>query len=369
MTRDEAIITICIPTFNRGELLLKNLKEYMSQLNEQCPLLIIDNGSTRTQEAYKEIKKISKSHPYITYVRQPENTEFIGNIIESFRLVSTQFLMFVSDEDTPNISFIEDNYEFFLGSLDIACIRTSTECLTDGIERINAWVFDDEELDPGMEALTKFAVSGNYLSGQIYNAKLLKSSGIVSALIENKGSQYYYPHMYLNMKCAARYKTKFTSAASVYLGKANDSDFDGSQNAVSGYFGAYSFGNRLDQFISVRDALLECTKDIDNENFDPTSFYVAYLNVVGKFMQMITLSNYDQYINHGLGLNLLTQSFSQFALSAVKQFPLYDQIEKALADDIRGIEEHFLDRSNEICNPNLHIDYYKRNFMLNLSAA
>jgi len=368
MAVDKPIITICIPTYNRGDIILKNMEQYVHLLNEKWPLLILDNASHHTQSEYEKIAAIAEQNPNISYVRKPVNTELIGNIISAFELAKTTFLLFVSDEDIPNIEYLESNYDFLKTNIDIGCIRTSTHCNTDGDEKLNAYICDDEELSPSIQAIAKFAVNGNYLSGSIYNKDLVTSSGIFQALKDNKRSQGAYPHMYLNMKCAAKHKTRTTSETSVFLGPANTAEYDDGLQDVSGYFGAYAFGSRLDQFISFRDALLECTKDLGNNNFDPAAFYVAYLDIVTKFMQLITLTDYVGYLRHGLALNSLTQSFCHFAISAVRHFPMYEQIETALIDDIKKIEQHFLDWSDEICNPLLHHEYYKQNFLPKIVA-
>jgi len=47
---------------------------------------------------------------------------------------------------------------------------------------------------------------------------------------------------------------------------------------------------------------------------------------------------------------------------------MYEQIEKALIDDIKKIEQHFLQWSDEICDPLLNYEYYKQNFMPKIVA-
>lgn len=362
-------ITICIPTFNRGDILLKNVENYLPLLSEKWPLLIVDNGSDVTQTEYKKIASIAKQHANVTYVRKPKNTEFIGNIIDSISLVETAFILFVSDEDFPNIDFLARNYDFLDANNDIGCIRASADYFSYGEEEKNAFMFNEEDLNPGLDAVTKFAINGNYLSGVIYNAQAIKSSGILGALINNKRSQSIYPHMYLSMKLAAKFRTKFTSDISVFLGNAITAEYDDTVQSASGYYGSFAFGNRLDQFIAFRDALLECAQDINGNNFDPKSFYVGYLDLVSKYMHLITLVDYEQYLKHGLNLNLLTQSFCKFAVAAVTKFPMFEQIESALVKDIHNIETEYLQVSSQICNPQLTYEYFKRNFVPKVSAA
>jgi len=341
------IITICIPTYNRGSLLLKNLDAIIPGLTEDWPLLIVDNGSTTNKSSYKQIEKIANQNPLINYVRQPWNNEFIGNIITSIELVDTNFILFVSDEDIPNFEFLKNQYEFLKCNTDIAAIRTST--MSNGEETVQnlGGTFDNESLNPGLDAVVKFAMNGNYLSGQIFNAKLTKSSGILEALKTSKLSQNYYPHMYLNMKLAARFKTKFSSEVSAIIGPPCADENDGSLSSVNGYFGAYSYGNRLDQFVAFRDALVECVNDINGE-IDVSRLYLAYLSIFHKYMQMILLSNGVQYVNHGMNIKLLARTFSQFALSAANAFPLFHDVKDELSVSIMEIEDAFLDKAREI---------------------
>lgn len=368
MMQQNPIITICIPTFNRGDILLRNMKEYLPLLNDNSPLLIIDNGSEHTLPEYKEIEQIANSHPNVKYVKQSKNTQFIGNIIKAFELVETTFLLFVADEDSPNIKFLEKNYNYLTDNTDIGCIRTSTACNTEGDEKLNAYICSDDKFTPSMDAVTQFVLQGNYLSGSLYNAKLLKSSGIIQALKDNKNSQSVYPHMYINMKTAAKHKTNFSSDVSVFIGKPNTAEYDECVQSTSGYFGTYAYGSRLDQFIAFRDGLLECNKDLNHGIFDPKTFYISYLSLVSKFMHLITLSDYAKYVGHGLGIRNLAKSFTQFALAAIQHYPMYEQIETALIQDIQKVEEQYLELSKELCNPISHFDFLKNNFVSKLAA-
>lgn len=342
-----SIITICIPTFNRGSLLLKNLEEIMPELTKDWPLLIVDNGSTTNKSSYKQIEKIANQNPLIKYVRQPWNKEFIGNMITAIELVDTNFIFFLADEDLPNFDFLKNQYESLKCDPNLGAIRTSTMSVDEkSVENLGG-TFDDETLDPGLDAVVNFAMQGNYLSGQIFNAELIKSSGILEALKTNKLSQKYYPHMYLNMKLAAKFKTKFSSEISAIIGLPCEDINDGSFNSVNGYFGSFSYGNRIDQFVAFRDALLECVEDINGE-IDVSDLYLAYLSIFHKYMQMILLSNGVQYVKHGINIKLLARTFSQFALSAANAFPLFHQVKDELSNSIMDIEEAFLSKAREL---------------------
>ena len=319
----------------------------MPELTKDWPLLIVDNGSTTNKSSYKQIEKIANQNPLIKYVRQPWNKEFIGNIITAIELVDTNFIFFLADEDLPNFDFLKNQYESLKCNPNLGAIRTSTMSVDEkSVENLGG-TFDDETLDPGLDAVVNFAMKGNYLSGQIFNAELIKSSGILEALKTNKLSQKHYPHMYLNMKLAAKFKTKFSSEISAIIGPPCEDINDGSFNSVNGYFGSYSYGNRIDQFVASRDALLECVEDINGE-IDVSDLYLAYLSIFHKYMQMILLSNGVQYVEHGINIKLLARTFSQFALSAANSFPLFHQVKDELSNSIMDIEEAFLSKAREL---------------------
>lgn len=341
------IITICIPTYNRGSLLLKNLEKIIPGLTKEWPLLIVDNGSTTSKSAYKQIEKIACQNPLVNYVRQPWNKEFIGNIITGIEWVDTNFILFVSDEDIPNFEFLKNQCDFLKCNTDIGTIRTSTMSNGDASVENLGGTFDNEDLAPGLDAVVKFAINGNYLSGQIFNASVIKSSGILEELKTSKLSQKDYPHMYVNMKLAARFKTKFSSEVSAIIGPSFKDTNDGSFNSVNGYFGSYSYGNRIDQFVAFRDALVECVNDINGET-DISSLYLAYLSIFQKYLQMILLSNGVQYLEHGINIKLLARTFSQFALSAANSFPLFHQVKDELSNSIMDIEETFLNEARKL---------------------
>jgi len=72
-------LTICIPTYNRGERALKNVNYLLENLEENYSILVLDNASTNQTQFYKKIEEIN-------YLEQ------ISNII---RNICTFFTVFV----------------------------------------------------------------------------------------------------------------------------------------------------------------------------------------------------------------------------------------------------------------------------------
>ena len=76
--KKESIGTICFLTYNRGNLLLKTIKELMPQIRASWPILIVDNASSRYLEEYEEIKSLATNSESLFYYRHKENGLFEG---------------------------------------------------------------------------------------------------------------------------------------------------------------------------------------------------------------------------------------------------------------------------------------------------
>ena len=61
LSNENAVGTVCFMTYNRGHILLKTIKKLLPRLNDQWPLLVVNNGSTRYTSEYSEIEKIAAS--------------------------------------------------------------------------------------------------------------------------------------------------------------------------------------------------------------------------------------------------------------------------------------------------------------------
>ena len=69
--------------------------------------------------------------------------------------------------------------------------------------------------------------------------------------------------------------------------------------------GAYSYGKRIDQFIALRDALMEVFSVSTPSKFIAKDFYNAYIRLYAKFLMLICGANARQYVKHGLDIKPL----------------------------------------------------------------
>ena len=68
-----ALLTIAIPTYNRGEQLLRTLGRLLPQLDERCELLVIDNHSDHPVAAVLAGVTSTRPEVPVRIIRNPSN--------------------------------------------------------------------------------------------------------------------------------------------------------------------------------------------------------------------------------------------------------------------------------------------------------
>ncbi len=332
-----AIGTICIPTYNRGARLLSMLKEVLPEVNDFWPILISDNASTSELQEYKEVAGIAARHKNVHYSRHSKNLRFEGNLLSFFENVSTQYIVVISDEDFPCMDGLNSLVPLLSKHRDIGAIRSSMENTRNGkrSKYSQAVLWEDRTFLPAdCISIQLFGMVGNYISGSIYNVPLLNKFRIPSRLRANLMANQAYPHLYLNLLAAANTKTMRTKNVTCFMGEQDQYE----PELMTNYFGGFSYGARVDQFIALRDALFEGYKDIQGENkgnsFDSEGFYKSYVSLCAKFFQLVLFTNGQMYNGHLLNLNNLRVSFTLLCISAIQHFPDYDTYKNWLTYNI-----------------------------------
>ena len=342
-----AIGTICFITYNRGNILLKTIKKLLPNLSSQWPVLVVDNASVKYKEDYQEIERLADSSRALFYFRHKENGLVQGNLLSLFDLARTQFFMVVSDEDYPSIESLDAMAPFLRENIDIGAIHTSLGTLPD-TPGIQAHQLTDLLYNKG-EGISRFGLLGNYITGQIYNGPLLKQLTVPQRLKQNVYANRYYPHLYLNILAGANTKTFISSSLACYQGKVVDySTEDTQRDSPLDYFGTFSYGTRIDQFIALRNALFEGYQDIcksDPKNrLDMVGFYNSYIQLCAKYQYLILLANGNTYRDEVINLDLLSKSFSLFCISALEKFFDFERFKDKIANQILKSADYYLEQ-------------------------
>lgn len=198
------ILSICIPSYNRGFRALEAVDQFI-EISKIYPgeieLIISDNGSTKSTEDYHKIAEMNIDN--LVYSRNEENLGFHGNVNKLIKLSRGQFCMLLSDEDSIIIDSLSYYIDFMKSNPNIGVIRSRTN--------LN-YNFDYEELlQPGKDLLKSFFLMNNYVSGVIYNRCYLTDE-IIDAFFNaysNNSAYILYPHMFFDtclILCAPFYR-------------------------------------------------------------------------------------------------------------------------------------------------------------------
>ena len=187
----QPLLTIGIPTYNRGERALDLVRKLLDmKYDYEIEIVVSNNGSNSGANAYKELSQIVDSR--YTYFEFDTNQNYYGNVAQVARLSNGKWLMYLSDEDILNESELDIFLEKLLEYEDrVSMIRVGS---TKTYSQIKL-----EYLKKGIDALTKNAFANNYLSGQVYNRSCLTNE-LVDKLernyINNIGYQLYIHLLY-----------------------------------------------------------------------------------------------------------------------------------------------------------------------------
>ena len=123
------LISICIPTFKRTNLLKEALDSALNQKTDvpYC-ILILDNENTGIEnENYKLVKKYNS--PQIFYYQNYENIGMAGNWNRCAELIQTKYFVYLHDDDLLKNMFIQTVFDIISKNNKISCLITAIEHL------------------------------------------------------------------------------------------------------------------------------------------------------------------------------------------------------------------------------------------------
>ncbi len=189
------ILSICIPSYNRGKralALVKSLLQMTEFCKDEVEIILSDNGSTVEKEEYDRISEIDD--PRLKFHRFEENRFFVGNFNQVVKMSRAGWCLLLSDEDMLDVEGL-DYYIFSLPQIgEVGMVRAATDVsYRDNREGFYA---------AGFQAVDEYFFSGNYISGIFYN-RSFATDGLLRELEErylkrDRHGYFYYPHMFLD---------------------------------------------------------------------------------------------------------------------------------------------------------------------------
>lgn len=197
---DNILLSICIPSYNRGKKAYENVIHTLkSELDEEIEIISLNNANFNDfDEYYEKINSVNDSR--LSYFEFKENKYFHLSLLKVLELANGKYALLLSDEDLVNLKLLKNLINILnCKKENISLIRTKT----DG-QGIVPYIGMTE---PGEDSLFKFMLTSNYMSGCIYNKEILnkhKAIEWVRKKVENEdfkkiGAGFCYPHMILEL--------------------------------------------------------------------------------------------------------------------------------------------------------------------------
>lgn len=187
---DNVLLTIGIPTHDRGNLLLKRLENLRKlPYDSEIEIAISKHGNHYYQEEYKSVERMKDAR--ITYTGCDEELGISQNWRNAVKIAHGKFVILVSDEDDVILDALEYYMNFLNRHPKLSMLRPRTFLQYSHI--CNSGYYSK-----GEEAFLGGFLKQNYLSGIIYNKKIFESVDFseLDRNYENNAFYYLYPHMW-----------------------------------------------------------------------------------------------------------------------------------------------------------------------------
>lgn len=189
---DNVLLTIGIPTHDRGHLLLKRLEKLVQMpYDAEVEFAISKNGVLFYQEEYRQASKIADAR--INYEGHDKEVGPSKNWQNVIKIAHGRFVLLVSDEDDVIISALEHYLYFLKEHSKVGLVRAKTVCQYSILEK---GVYSEK----GEEAFFSGWLHNNYVSGSIYNREMFLNAKISYLDICYCKNEFFriYPHMCWN---------------------------------------------------------------------------------------------------------------------------------------------------------------------------
>ncbi len=279
------LFSICIPSHNRGHRAIRLVKKLLEMPWDEHEIEIIcsNNGSDKYIEEYREIKKIKDKR--LRYHEFASNQGFAGNVNQVIKMSRGDFCMLLSDED----GILPENLKNYLLFLDMHPELSLVKgCTSFVYSDLQTQYFSYTE-----EAVDGYYLMGNYISGTIYNRKIISNE-----LIEEYEKRYheneayiYYVHLFLDTYALLHGSFCCSDLLLIEEGAPADSFDPGTESPdpTVPVFGTY------ESRIAQMRGFLEHIRDLDVK---PALVFQMLGRVIERITEWINIQK-EKYISHG----------------------------------------------------------------------
>ena len=158
---EKPAVTVCIPTYNRRELLAGSLRSVLEQSRPDVEIIVSDNASTDGTEAYVR----SIDDPRLRYDRLEQNIGLFGNLSRCLRLGRGRYRVMLPDDDLMLAGNLERKVRFLDQNPSAGMVHSAFRYLDENGEPLGPtenWSrLTEDTLEPGETFLRRsLAVGG-----------------------------------------------------------------------------------------------------------------------------------------------------------------------------------------------------------------
>ncbi|WP_313892578.1 glycosyltransferase [Psychrobacillus sp.] len=324
--RNNILLSICIPSFNRGNRAYENIIHLLqSKYDEEIEFIVSNNGTQNdTQKYYEKIKDIEDTR--VKYFSFEENKGFALNCSKACELAEGEYILLLSDEDLVDFNVLDKIMDELMRSKEtLAIVRTST------IRQSKPAVKNAVQ---GKDALLTFMLTSNYMSGIILNNNLLKKHKGIEYVKENLDNKvcYNYPHMFWELLLGQYGNVLGTDLVLVHEGKAEKTEVEliklsGNKTEIYSYA---TFEGRLEQ----HKGFFTIFKHLDICKEDPNLFREMYIRLCAKTLFLVSHSLSAFYKNTDINTSTMLDEAYAFCIRG----EFLDEKSKFFKEDVRIIK-------------------------------
>lgn len=303
------ILSICIPTYNRGKRAYENVIHTLSSKYDNEIEIIISNNGTKndTVEWYKKIKNINDTR--VKYFEFKDNVGFALNVCNVVNMAQGKYVVIISDEDQIDINLLDRILDLLVKN-NIGVIRTKGQN--------QGFIPSTKLCSKGESAILTYMLTSNYMSGIIFNNELLKKykcTEYVEKRLDNEVC-LYYPHMLWELILSQYADVKGEDVTFIIEGESEQTDIGREKNETIPLYS--SIEGRIKQF----EGYYEIFNDMDICKSDFELMRKMYKKLVEKYMLLTMLSINVFYKK--LNINVLDILIKMYNLSLEYLDKLYE---------------------------------------------
>ncbi len=277
------LLSICIPTFDRGEIVNRTVQNILKYMGDDIEVVVSDNCSTdNTAKLLNQIKDVR-----FKYYKNDYNNGG-DNLISVLTYASGDYRMLLSDEDDVDIKMIPKI---------IGIIKETTPglMLTGVSVNKKRYVYNGySNTEKGFAALKKYGFGCTYMSGYIYDGSILDRifDGFTGTSVNKR---YGYMYNFTNLARRTLQYGNYVTIEEMFIKHREDGKRDINTHTSNGKM-VYSPECKI-------DCLFEAVRELKNMQLSD----VEKMYLIRSYMHRIILRRHISDYNDSFNRNLIKE--------------------------------------------------------------